>query len=192
MLGGHAPLVNATILPCPMRLFIGLSPTPDSRNVIAALCRRIDRLGTFPRHLQWVNVDQLHLTLRFIGDANASQASALQSLVHDAPRPLPSSAAALSVDWFPSERKPYVLALQLRLEQSMAQLYQYLEQGVVELGHRPEPRVLRPHISLARPRRGSQPSGERIDFLSDETLLEPIEFSGLYLYRSDQGLYLAQ
>lgn len=129
-------------MPDTRRLFVALAVPPDVRAALAAL--RDDLDGA-----RWTRPEQLHLTLRFLGDVPAEQVPEFEAGLRavEAP-PLDLRLAGLTV--FPNRRRPRVLVVRIEREEALGRLQHAIEQTVQALGIEPEPRPFRPHVTLAR------------------------------------------
>ncbi|WP_187368840.1 RNA 2',3'-cyclic phosphodiesterase [Baekduia soli] len=104
--------------------------------------------------LRVVGAAQLHLTLVFLGHRRLDEVAALAELValrEGAPAPALRTAGAL---WLPP-RRPTVLAVAVEdLGGRLEALYAGVWADLGALGHEPPRRGLRPHVTVARVRRG--------------------------------------
>lgn len=123
------------------RLFVAIRPPGDIRDLL------IDSMDEGPG-LRWVGDDQLHLTLRFIGEVE---------------RPLAADiAAALGRLNFPSfelrisgvgrfdRRAGGALWAGVKPKKPVAELAAKADRACVEAGLEPERRAFHPHVTLAR------------------------------------------
>jgi 2'-5' RNA ligase len=124
------------------RLFIGLRPPAPIRAHLLA------QMGGVPG-ARWQNDDQLHLTLRYIGEVErpvAEDVALALGQVH-----FPAIEAAISgTGQFDSRGRPNAIWAGVRPHEPLAQLHRKLDQAMVRLGLEPERRAYLPHITLAR------------------------------------------
>ncbi|MDP1848349.1 MAG: RNA 2',3'-cyclic phosphodiesterase [Solirubrobacteraceae bacterium] len=162
-----------------MRLFIALDLPVDVRTALAAWVEQ-----AAPAEVRRVPVDNLHVTLAFLGARNSDEAAAAGALLPALARPLPQlrSAGAL---WLPL-RRPGVLTVALEPDAALAALQAELVAGLSSaIGFAAERRRFRPHVTVGRVARGT-----RIDTRS---ALQPpapdLRFAAhsLTLYRSHTG-----
>ena len=125
-----------------IRLFFGLELPGELRMRIAALSAGIDRA-------RWVSPEDLHVTLRFIGEVEepamedvAAEASAI--------RFDPFAVTLSGAGHF--ERRGRVSAVWLGVEPNpaLAALRDRIEAAIVRAGQPPEGRRFRPHVTVAR------------------------------------------
>lgn len=159
-----------------MRLFVAIDLPDEVRQSVADICRGLPGV-------RWLPPDQLHLTLRFIGEAD----DAVNATIHrglaaiDFP-PLPLSLQG--VGCFPSLQRPRVLWVGVRGGESLPQLQQRVEAAVVAAGVPAEKRPFSPHITLARLREHRE--ADVAPFLTRNASFhnEPFTVDAFHLYSS--------
>jgi len=135
-----------------MRLFVALE-LDERAEALLADCQ--GRLKAVQRQLRWVRPDQIHLTLKFLGEVPEAQVpaicQALESLaVHE-----PVEFGIAGIGWFGPPSSPRVIWIGVeeptgRLEA----LQKACESALADLGFAPERRPFKPHLTLGRVRRG--------------------------------------
>jgi 2'-5' RNA ligase len=137
--------------------------------------------------LRLLAIDQLHLTLAFLGAMSASQVDDLEAVMHDALRdePWPSVLRVGEPVWL-APRSPHVLAVEIADEDgALGSLQSRLVDGLVDaVGFERERRRYLPHVTVARVRRGQTPRDYELD-----PAPEPVAFAAqaLTLMRSHLG-----
>lgn len=124
------------------RLFIAIPLPTEVKTLLTSL------RTTLPG-CRWVDQEQMHLTLHFLGDAEEHLLTGLQAMMAQ----LTTPAFFLSTGTpgtFPSPRAPRVLWLGLSGSEPLRQLHAELSAGLVHLGLTVENRPFRPHLTLAR------------------------------------------
>ncbi|GIW98201.1 MAG: RNA 2',3'-cyclic phosphodiesterase [Pirellulaceae bacterium] len=131
------------------RLFIGL---PVSAPAASQLARLIDRLSTRIPSVRWVPPENLHLTLKFLGDTPLERIPAIHQCMESAAANIgPVAMRIESCGCFPPHGVPRVLWAGVHVEgDGLLTIYQRLDDGLAELGIRPESRSFHPHITLGR------------------------------------------
>ena|SRR5690348_16885386 len=158
-----------------MRLFVALA-LPDEVAATLAL------IQSGVPGARWSTRDQLHLTLRFIGEVDGRTASAIDdalSLVR-----APAFRLTLkSVGQF-GGRNPNALWVGVETNPALLHLQRKLESALQRAGLRAETRKYTPHVTLAR-LRGS-PTSKVIGFLAQHSLfgVPPFDVRGFILYSS--------
>ncbi|MGQ9779136.1 MAG: RNA 2',3'-cyclic phosphodiesterase [Bacillota bacterium] len=136
-----------------LRLFVAIwLPEPLAR----AAAARLEELRQGSRGIRWVRPEQLHLTLKFLGETPRAELPQLFSAlagVAAATRPFSLSLAPGGV--FPPGGPPRVIWLGVTPEEELAVLAARVEEALVPLGHPPEKRPFRAHLTLGRAEPGA-------------------------------------
>ncbi|THB72959.1 MAG: RNA 2',3'-cyclic phosphodiesterase [Desulfobulbaceae bacterium] len=124
------------------RLFIGVELDEFSRNILGSL-------GPVVQGGQPTPIDQLHLTIRFIGEVEGTLfkdiAEALRSVSF---QPFPLTIEG--VGHFPPRGKPKVLWAGIKGGGDLLLLRNHINNALFRCGIPPEKRKFHPHITLAR------------------------------------------
>lgn len=161
------------------RLFVALRPPRAIREHLLSLT------GGVPG-ARWQVDDQLHLTLRYIGEVGTHAAediaAALASVRH-APLALQLTSCGMFDD---SRGKPNALWAGVSPREPLAALHRKVDQAIVRAGLEPERRAYLPHITLARM---SGSAGPVDRWLADHAALtsEPFTIEVMTLYESRLG-----
>ena len=124
------------------RLFVGIRPPAAIRAQLLAL------MGGVPG-ARWQKDDQLHCTLRFIGEADRHVAEDIAIALGTVR--FPAFEVALDgVGQFDSRGRPNALWAGLRPHDALTQLHHKIDQALVRAGQEPERRAYLPHVTLAR------------------------------------------
>ncbi len=165
-----------------MRVFVALDIPDDVRRAIASVAGKLE--GTC-RGARWARVADMHVTLKFIGEAPAEKVERIKSALAAVHSTTPMEMTFRGAGFFPNERHPRVFWVGISATPNLAELAADIERRMEELGIPREQRPFRPHLTLARFK-----SEEGLDRLR-ETLrgLEPLEFGStqtgeLHLYQS--------
>ena len=132
-----------------MRLFVALELNPK---VIANLTELVRRLGPYAP-LRWVHPQNMHVTLKYVGDW---QANRLDELIHSLSEvKLPPNEPVLNVPlaglgFFPNARSPRVFWAGAENTTALRQLHSRVDAALQPLGIAPEVRPYQPHLTLAR------------------------------------------
>jgi len=134
-----------------IRLFIAID-LPQHVKVV--LLETIAQMGRHlpDRAVRWVKPEQMHLTLRFLGDTAVSRLPPLQEQLTQLARQYTAFRLCLNdVGAFPNRKKPRVVWVGLDGGLTVLQKFQAeLENGVVQLGWSREKRPFSPHVTLGR------------------------------------------
>lgn len=150
-----------------IRLFVGIELPEELR-------RRIVLIQTGVERAKWVAEENLHLTLRFIGEISGDVAAdALEALttIHAAPFPVTVDGAG----HFESRKRVRALWLGIERSDALLGLRDRIESALVRAGLEPERRKYKPHITIARINNGSP--GMARDWLASNTMFRAVPFT---------------
>ncbi len=122
---------------------------------------------------RWTAPEQLHLTVRFIGEVDSSRFRDIREAlgtVHSHPFSLHLE----GLGFFPPRGQPRVLWAGVGKSEQLLQLYRRLEATLVRAGLEPEGRKFAPHITLARLR--NTPASRIGGFIAAHSLLVTADF----------------
>jgi 2'-5' RNA ligase len=166
------------------RLFIAIDMPEQVQDQISDLYTAI-------QGARWVPQDQLHITMRFIGETDTStETLIIDSLEHI--RFKPFHIAVRSTGFFPLRKDPQVLWVGIDNCAELENLQRTIERSLTALGIKADGRVFHPHITVARLDR---PHKERVvQFITENHLFKtgPFEIHEFHLYRSYLGKNGAQ
>ena len=111
-----------------------------------------DRLTEMSRGVpgaKWVGRNQLHLTLRFIGEVEMPKFQEIKSALKGISAQ-PFSMTLQGVGRFPPKRAPRVLWVGMAAQPALFQLQRDIERALNGIGFTPEARPFEAHITLAR------------------------------------------
>jgi len=132
-----------------MRLFTAIDIPASLREALSELQ---DTEDTNALSVRWTDPEQVHVTLRFIGDVSEEEAvryeEALATVDVDPVRCVPQQPSGLDV--LPSRQSPRVLVLGLERTDSMMTLYEAVSEKLESEGVTPEGRTYRPHVTIGR------------------------------------------
>jgi 2'-5' RNA ligase len=121
---------------------------------------------------RWVDPENYHVTLRFIGDVDESVAQDIASMLGRVRR----TELELRFDHLKSfgGRKPRAIVAALAPSRELIELQAEHERLMQRVGLEPEGRKYTPHVTLARLRDSS--SRQVADYLATRALLQPLPF----------------
>lgn len=159
-----------------MRLFLGLEPPNDLRETLAGLA--IGLPGA-----RWVEADNIHLTIRFLGEVDPAAAEDLDAEMA-ALRCPPAPVRLQGIGTFGQGRKIHALWVAAERDPALVHLRDKVESAVVRAGFAPERRKFIPHITLAR-LKGPDPTRlEGFIGAYNDRAFPPFEVDAVTLYRS--------
>jgi 2'-5' RNA ligase len=158
------------------RLFIGLELPLSSRTMLAELDPRV-------KGLRWLPVDQLHLTMSFLGQVEAEREEALRTALAQVRVPaffLPIQGVGV----FGGERPTIVWAGVGKGHPHLFALHKHIQDAVLQAGFEPDLKPFHPHITLGRakdvPRQALRPFLHRYE----ETEFDLLPVTGFVLFSS--------
>ena len=162
-----------------MRLFIALRPPPPIREIL------FDLMDGVPA-ARWQDDEQLHLTLRFVGEVERPQAEDLAAALGHVHLPAAPVVALAGVGSFGQRGRADTLWAGIAPAAVLADLHARVERACAQAGLPPERRRYHPHVTVARLAR-SAGAGPALDaWLARHAALasEPFALPHLILYRS--------
>jgi 2'-5' RNA ligase len=145
-----------------VRTFIAIELDDELRENLGRLQARLrDRLS--PRSVRWVRPEDIHLTLKFLGDTPQEKLEEIQAaLARAAMEVAPFTITVGGLGCFPNPRRPRVVWVGLQeVTGRLKQLRDAVEEGVAPLGFPTEKRAFSPHLTLGRVQRHASKSEVR-------------------------------
>ncbi|MGQ9518479.1 MAG: RNA 2',3'-cyclic phosphodiesterase [Candidatus Fervidibacter sp.] len=131
-----------------IRSFIALEISEDVREQLASLLMRLHQTNAA---VKWVELENLHLTLKFLGEISSEQVEVIAETLGQVARSVePFPFTVKGVGGFPDLRRPRVLWVGVEATPSLMNLQRLVEQAMEGLGFAPEGRSFHPHITLGR------------------------------------------
>ncbi|MBW7881599.1 MAG: RNA 2',3'-cyclic phosphodiesterase [Caldilineaceae bacterium] len=144
-----------------MRTFIAVElPDAVRQRVMKqqqALAARL-REQSVDRCIRWTAVENLHLTLRFLGETDSAACAGVDTaLAAIAQTHAPFRLALNGLGCFPGFRRPNIVWLDFQGDlPQLQQLQQSVEQAVQANGFAAEPRSFKPHLTIGRAQRSAK------------------------------------
>jgi 2'-5' RNA ligase len=129
------------------RLFVAIRPPRLVREQLLALMGGV-------AGVRWQSDDQLHITLRFIGEVDRHTGSDIAAALSSVRHP-PFEISLSGIGTFGRRGQPGALWAGLAPLEPLRALYKKVDQACVRAGLPPEGRAFHPHITLARLKRES-------------------------------------
>lgn len=150
-----------------MRLFVAIDIPQAVREAIGEL---ITRLRVESRDAKWVRPEVIHVTLKFIGEADAKQLDPIRTALASVHAMEAVEMQFRGLGFFPDARRPHVLWCGIAASPSLAELAAGVERALEPLGIPRESREFVPHLTLARlrPDRGPRRQLEKLVRAADE------------------------
>lgn len=170
------------------RAFIALD---ISQNVRLAIHQATTQLRKETGSLiRWVSSENMHLTLKFLGDVSPDQVKQLtQSLDSEAKLHTPFEMEIGRLRAFPNIKRTRVIVFEITAPPALGTLAKAVETVCVRLGHDPESHAFHPHLTLGRVRQGlSIPNQEKIRHVLETTTIDfrgTTRVDSVQIYRSN-------
>jgi 2'-5' RNA ligase len=163
-----------------MRTFIAVELSSELKQHLGDIARQLCRCDVTAG---WVKPDNLHLTLKFLGETDDTLLPRLAEQIDLLPRHQRSFTAELSdFGFFPSPKRPRILYVAVKNPQPFIQLSEHLDRLLEPLGFAPEQRF-HPHITLARIKNSKNlPALQQL--LKDIALQNSFSVTGVSLFSS--------
>ena len=181
------------------RLFVAI----DLSDAVRQAARSVQHAARpiLPRDVRFPPIENLHLTLHFLGEVEAAAVALVISILHQEARSLvPFSLTTTTVGMFPSTGRGKILWLGLKDEPGvLGDFVARLRASLGDFTQRPEDRPFRPHVTIGRSKLGRiraqnlsdlavQPANQRVEKI---VLYESILGSGAPQYQKLAEVSLA-
>lgn len=172
-----------------IRAFIAIELSREIQSKLEQVSAQLkQRLEGLP--VRWVPVENVHLTLKFLGDVSLSNLDILKKIlrsVGSSHPPFEISAGGLGA--FPKPHRPRVIWVGLEAPPELAALQHAIDVETARLGYAREERPFSPHLTVGRVSRNATPAdihaiaGVIEDFRIG--FLGAARVGAVHLYRSD-------
>jgi 2'-5' RNA ligase len=136
-----------------IRAFIAIGIPERLQTVLGRVSRELTR-DLSPRSVRWIKPQNIHLTLRFLGDVQLDKLAYIKRGIDEVVvRSAPLTLYLDTIGCFPNARRPRIIWIGLAgdLDQLSA-LHRSIEQMLDSIGWEPERRKFHPHLTLGRVR----------------------------------------
>ncbi len=130
-----------------MRLFVALAIPTDARENLALLIRELRGVDPNPK---WINPDNLHVTLQFIGAVAPERLMGIGDALAAVHAQQQVSAEFCDVGFFPNARRPSVAWVGILPPQMLSSLAAEVNRVLAPLGIPREEKPFVPHLTIAR------------------------------------------
>ncbi|HEX8366561.1 MAG TPA: RNA 2',3'-cyclic phosphodiesterase [Allosphingosinicella sp.] len=155
------------------RLFVAIRPPPPIRAFLTAAMGGV-------RGARWLSDDQIHLTLRFIGEVDRHQAEDVDAALGGVHHPA-FEVAVSGLGTFERRGRPVVIWAGVGPHEPLKALHKKIDQAIARVGVEPDRRTYFPHITLARLDRGAGATG---GFLGGPIATAPFTVDAFTLFES--------
>lgn len=133
-----------------IRCFIAVPLDKDIKKEIASSTENLKKTGS---DVRWVSVENLHITLKFLGDTDEQILPLLKeklSIIASSSRPFSLTLQGTGV--FPDQRRPRVVWIDIKDHEELMRLQEEIEEVATSLGFSREDRPFSPHLTIGRVR----------------------------------------
>jgi 2'-5' RNA ligase len=137
------------IMPDSKRLFIAIEIPASVQQSIGALSATLHKVDDYG--LSWVKSENIHLTLKFLGDTPVSSIGKIEEgITHAAASFAPFEITLSGSGCFPSPAQPRVLWVGLQADDRLGQLQRAIDDALANAGFAREKKPFSGHLTLAR------------------------------------------
>ena len=130
-----------------MRLFVALEIPAEVRANLAELIRQLRAVAP---QAKWVRAENLHITLKFIGEVPVEKLDPIRGALSKARSDSLAKLEFRGLGFFPSEKSPRVFWAGIKASANLKTLASEIESVLDKAGIPREQRTFSPHLTLAR------------------------------------------
>ena len=130
-----------------MRLFVAIEIPEEIREAIAAFLKELRAIAP---QVKWVHAENLHLTLKFLGEVEAGKLGAIRNTLAAIRTKHPVTLDFRGLGFFPNEKRPRVFWAGIEASSNLKSLAAGMDHVLHRLGFPLEDRPFTPHLTLAR------------------------------------------
>lgn len=137
-----------------IRAFIAINLPPTIQEALDKQTTRLRQiLGD--DLIRWVPADNMHLTLKFLGNLPNSHLDFIKQMLTQTADSNPQFELQISgLGSFPNSKRPRVLWVGIHAPAGLGSLQKVIEDGASRLGYNKEERPFSPHLTIGRVRQG--------------------------------------
>lgn len=140
-----------------LRAFIAIEIPPEIRQAISRQTAGLREAAG--RSVRWVAVENIHLTLKFLGEVSVANLEVLaQTVQAECAQTAPFSVSVEGLGCFPNPRRPRVLWIGLTAPPALTHLQRQIEASAARLGYTPDEKPFAPHLTIGRVREQASPA----------------------------------
>ena len=163
-----------------IRIFMGISLSTEVREYVADIAENLSRQVP---EVRWVKPENLHVTLKFIGNCGNDRLGGLIDAMKEAALYLPLTLKIGGIGGFPSQSSARVIWVGAEDEKNKIDgLFKALERGTEKLGFVSEKRNYTPHITVGRAKKKPVHLPNGIGSIAGRGLM--LEVRDIVLFRS--------
>jgi RNA 2',3'-cyclic 3'-phosphodiesterase len=134
-----------------LRTFIAIEIPAEIKKTL--LQQSADLHRAVGRSVRWVTSENIHLTLKFLGEISPANVEMLtQTLKAEASQHTSFEIKVATLGAFPNPRRPRILWVGLDAQETLSRLQHGIEAATARLGYPPEDKPFSPHLTIGRVR----------------------------------------
>jgi 2'-5' RNA ligase len=130
-----------------VRLFVAIEISSEIRNALALFLKELRGVAPLAK---WVRAENLHVTLKFLGETEPAKVSAINNTLGTIRSEQPITLEFRGLGFFPNEKRPRIFWAGIESSLSLKILAEEIDQKLHQLGFQIEDRPFAPHLTLAR------------------------------------------
>ena len=171
-----------------LRAFIALEIPPKIQHAIHQAASKLR--GETESLVRWVQPENVHLTLKFLGDISPASVDTLtQMLRAEAESCPPFDIHITGLASFPSPKRPRVIYIGIQAPAGLEALHHGIESATRRLGYESKERDFSPHLTIGRVKQNiSAVEGQKIRQALEATKIDSLgtaRVDSVHLYKSD-------
>ena len=172
-----------------IRAFIAIEISPEIRQKLEELSNQLrSELRGVP--VRWVPVENIHLTLKFLGNVSLANLEVLTKLLRAEAAAHPAFEISIGeLGAFPSNRRPWVIKINVQAPSELEAVQRGIETETARLGYDREERPFSPHLTIGRiSRNASSGDVRRVSAALDRYkvgFLGAMRVDAIHLFQSD-------
>ena len=140
--------------------------------------------------VRWVAVENMHLTLKFLGDIPSANVEALTQMIHaQADSFICFDIHLTGIGSFPGSKRPRVIYIGIQAPAALEAFQRQLESAARRLGYDPEERAFTPHLTIGRVRQHVRADEQqRLRRALEESTIDSLgtaRVNSVHLYKSE-------
>jgi RNA 2',3'-cyclic 3'-phosphodiesterase len=139
---------------------------------------------------KWVSPENLHLTIKFIGEISPKKLVQVKSIITNAFQAQPAFNISIEgLGMFPNAKQPRVIWLGITDGETLTRIHQVIDQALIKVEIGQDQRKFNPHLTIARIQKSTSPDrakkiGETLSQFKVESLGN-IRIDAIHLYQSE-------
>jgi RNA 2',3'-cyclic 3'-phosphodiesterase len=139
-----------------VRLFVAIEIPPEIRSALAAFLKELRAAAPAEK---WVRPENLHVTLKFLGETETAKLEQVKSALQAIRSPQAVALDFRGLGFFPNDKRPRVFWAGMESSDNLSVLARDIDSSLHGIGFSLEVRPFTPHLTLARMHSSVVPPG---------------------------------